>query len=921
MNPVSPGVYIKKTGGIMIQPRRYLPHLITLTFLLTFISVSSFAADNQPARTYGVNLKVRPVPAKPASVQISSQAKISGVIVKFKEGSDVRLRAGNLISRPGFSLKEAETVLKPYIDGRLNRLMTQSESQLDLQKEALEISSRRQLADLNLYYRIDITNPSEAEKIVNALNKLDIVEQAYVEPVPEPASIALTTPDFEPNQDYLFSAPGGVDAKYADTLPGGDGSGVKIIDIEFGWNDTHEDLADALGKIIVDGGGYDDHGTAVLGEMIATNNGFGVTGISYGADIGMVSVANISLASAILTAIDNLNRGDLILIELHAPGPHYNFQVRSDQKGYVCMEYWQDIFDVIQYAWARGIIVIEAAGNGAEYFDDPVIYGQIFDTTYRNSHAILAGAGAPPSGAYGTDRSRLSFSNYGQRVNLQGFGAGVYTTGYGDLYGSGMPNQYYTATFSGTSSASPIVTGSVACLEGYYKAAFGVPLTSDIARTVLNATGSPQQGNTSQHIGPRPNLAAAIPALTTPPSLFTEPIYIDTTLTSGSSVNVPVKLYNRSNSYAVDFQITGNDSLAKALSPDWLQVFPSSGTIAAADSFDITVTIDATVLQPSLNGLKGILDIAWSQSGYPLDSIAYIPVFLAVPCLADTTFDVMASSEPGGPTYNWQEIKSPSNIIPKTSFYDSGLPSAALDDGTAGPFILPFNFRFYDTSYTSCYVGVNGGISFTNSEVNVTGYFSGFDIPGAPFTTFVGAFWNDLTIDSLNHGHGNIYRYNSPTHDTTIIEWYQVGNFNSSIDTLTTFEIILTKDGDILMQYYNVGTTGLNGSALIGLDKTECTATPYVENGIPAAHIVYNGQAVQFDQHVPLVMAGDANHSGTINILDVSYIINFLYRAGPAPIPPAAADVNCNGTTNIIDVSYLISYLYKGGPAPCSYIP
>ncbi len=905
----------------MIQPRRYLPYLIILTFLLIFITALSYAANNQSVRIYGINLKERPVPTKAASVRVSSDAKISGVIVKFKEGSDIRLRGDKFVSRPGFPLKEAETILKPFFSGRLKRLMVQSENRLDRQKEALEISSGRQLADLNLYYKIDVANPSDAEQIVNALNKLDIVEQAYVEPVPEPASINLITPDFEPNQDYLFAAPGGVDAKYADTLPGGDGTGVKIVDIEYGWNDTHEDLGTALGKIIVGGGGQDDHGTAVLGEMIATNNGFGVTGISYGADVGMVSVANLDLAAAILTAVDNLNRGDLILIELHAPGPHYNFQVRSDQLGYVCMEYWQDVFDVVQYAWARGIIVIEAAGNGAENFDNLTIYGQLFDTTYRNSHAILAGAGAPPSGAYGTDRSRLSFSNYGQRVNLQGYGAGVYTTGYGNLYGSGNINQYYTSSFSGTSSASPIVTGSVACLQGYYKAHFGVPLTADIARAVLNATGSAQQGTISQHIGPRPNLAAAIPSLTTPPSLYTEPIYIDTSLAAGSSINIPVKFYNRSNTYSIDFQVTGNDSLAKAMRPDWLQASPSSGTINAADSIDITVTIDASAILPSLSGLKGILQIAWSQSGQALDSIAYIPVFLSVPCTADTTFAVTASTEPGGPIYSWQEIKSPANIIPKTSFYNTALPSGVLDDGSAGPFTLPFSFRFYDTSYTTYYVGINGGISFTDPEINVLGYYSGFDIPGAPFSTIVAAFWNDLTIDSLGGGHGNIYRYNSPTNDTTIIEWYQIGNFNSSADTLTTFELILCKDGSILMQYNNIGTTGLNSTAVIGLDNTGCAATPYVVRANPAANMVTNAEAVKFLQHVPLVMAGDANHNGSINILDASYIINFLYRSGPPPVPLAAGDVNCIGGINIIDVSYLINFLYRSGPSPCSYIP
>ncbi|SYZ72834.1 exported hypothetical protein [Candidatus Zixiibacteriota bacterium] len=63
-------------------------------------------------------------------------------------------------------------------------------------------------------------------------------------------------------------------------------------------------------------------------------------------------------------------------------------------------------------------------------------------------------------------------------------------------------------------------------------------------------------------------------------------------------------------------------------------------------------------------------------------------------------------------------------------------------------------------------------------------------------------------------------------------------------------------------------------------------------------------------------MRGDANNTGSLNILDVSYIINNLYKSGPDSVPLEAADVNGNQVTNILDVSYLINFLYKGGSAP-----
>ena len=61
---------------------------------------------------------------------------------------------------------------------------------------------------------------------------------------------------------------------------------------------------------------------------------------------------------------------------------------------------------------------------------------------------------------------------------------------------------------------------------------------------------------------------------------------------------------------------------------------------------------------------------------------------------------------------------------------------------------------------------------------------------------------------------------------------------------------------------------------------------------------------------------GDINGDDAINILDVAFLISYLYKGGPAPDPSDLGDINRDGNTNILDVGYLISYLYKGGPAP-----
>ena len=61
---------------------------------------------------------------------------------------------------------------------------------------------------------------------------------------------------------------------------------------------------------------------------------------------------------------------------------------------------------------------------------------------------------------------------------------------------------------------------------------------------------------------------------------------------------------------------------------------------------------------------------------------------------------------------------------------------------------------------------------------------------------------------------------------------------------------------------------------------------------------------------------GDADGNGTVEVGDVIYLINYLFKAGPVPSPFEAGDANCDSKINIGDAVYLINYLFKGGPAP-----
>jgi hypothetical protein len=425
------------------------------------------------------------------------------------------------------------------------------------------------MPDLSKYYRVDAPD-AQLDELAQRLRTLAVVEAAYVKPPTFPAAATMppradrmadaasgapinemlptasappTTPDFTPQQGYLMAAPGGIDAVFAATQPGGAGAGIRIIDIEGAWRFTHEDLMQNQGGVV--GGtpsadiGWRNHGTAVMGEMGGDVNGAGITGICPEANTRAISIFPNGSASAIRQAADLLTPGDVILVELHRPGPNAG---GGGQQGFIAVEWWPDDFDAIRYATGRGVLVVEAAGNGAENLDDPAYdtpaagfpatWANPFRRGARDSGAILVGAGAPPPGTHGRtvwgpDRSRLDFSNYGAAVDAQGWGREVTTTGYGDLQGGPNEDFWYTNEFSGTSSASPIVVGALGCAQGSRRARGTALLTPATARQLLRATGSPQQDApgrpATQRIGNRPDLRQMIVGAT--PAILSTALY------------------------------------------------------------------------------------------------------------------------------------------------------------------------------------------------------------------------------------------------------------------------------------------------------------------------------------------------------------------------------------------------------------
>ncbi len=501
----------------------------------------------RPGAVGFVKLEVRPPPALPAAetaFRNSLQPRIPTakeplqipggrhlrLSVKWvddlaaRAAADGRLR---VISVDPARLEPLERLARSE-DLRFARLHTTDDATLAaLRRRAAEASGRAQ-PDLAALVEVLLAEPDRERVIALArrLHALAEVEYAELEsldaPPPPPATdIAPPTPLHESLQTYR-AATSGVDVEHVWSRYGirGD-AGLRVTDCEYLYNPSHEDLAGLVqlqpNVVSMYTAFGDDHGTAVLGVLASGWNAYGTTGsvpdcsVWFYPEFSELTTGSQNRAACVTAAIAASAAGDIVMLEMQADGP------ASGSGDYVPAEFNLSVWNAVKTGSDAGVITVAAAGNGNQNLNDTALFAGYQGR--GDSGAILVGAGS-------TERTKLSFSTHGARVNLQGWGNSVFTTGYGGYatYG-GDANQRYTSAFSGTSSATPIVTSAVALLQSVAIRVLERRLTPAEVREILVGTGRAQTGSnaTTAPIGPLPDLAAACEALLQldPPTLAT----------------------------------------------------------------------------------------------------------------------------------------------------------------------------------------------------------------------------------------------------------------------------------------------------------------------------------------------------------------------------------------------------------------
>ncbi|MEO5570957.1 MAG: S8 family serine peptidase, partial [Bacteroidia bacterium] len=399
-----------------------------------------------------------------------------------------------------------------------------------------------------LHFRNEKKDEDKMDTFIDELRQADGITSAYeYTPVSQPGTVIPGSGDLTtgivPLQGYLNPADEGVDAKFAwacgydGSAPAAAANPNTLLDVEQGWNLTHEDL---VGKVpagpeygimnpetvseTFPGGGPTlsinlniNHGTAVLGIIAAKDNDKGALGIAPNVDQirlfshykSMITSTPETVHDAIAYAISVAMEGDILLVECQIGG--VDTAIDSTGASYDSMLCWPVEFDrdvysdhkinlaLIQLAAGNGIIVIEPAGNGNDSFptkhdldtsrDIPledsgaIMVAACYECTKKNERLAYTSTGAD---GYITNY----YTNYGSRVNCFASGFHVATCGYDDILEGVSPdydiNKQYHLKFGLTSSASAIIAGVALVVQGIAKEEWDRPLTPAQMRDLLS---------------------------------------------------------------------------------------------------------------------------------------------------------------------------------------------------------------------------------------------------------------------------------------------------------------------------------------------------------------------------------------------------------------------------------------------------
>jgi Subtilase family len=531
------------------------------------------------------------------------------VVVKFHDWIDIPYEDGaeKLVQR--LQLGDWAALLKQFPRATLKRRYSAvtADRLRSLIDRGREFDRSYQPPNFFTYFAIETPPGTRAESLAALLREWPSVETVYIESGPTPPPLMPSDDPRFPNQGYLKKAKEGIDAEYAWTITGGDGTGTNVIDVEYGWMLTHEDLVTANINLI---SGTNktafDHGTASLGVLVAVDNQKGGIGIAPSASTRVVSEYDPKgfwdRVNQMLVAVNALTFGDVLLLEMQGTG---NVPAETDS----------NVFDVIRLATALGIVVVEPAGNSGKSLSKmtDVTGKYVLDKSsadFKDSGAIIVG-----SATSSVPHERKLSSCYGERVNCYAWGENVDTCSTN----STATTSDYTTQFAGTSSASAIIAGAALAVQGVALATLKRPFSAWQLRAILSDTTTGTEAENPPEImlgdpgiGVMPDLKAILGKLKVIPDLYLRDFVGDTGDPHKGAINaspdiilVPTKTADPNKTYGLgsgtEYSNTlGSTATAKQDNFIYVRVLNRGATAAANVMATVYYAPVATLVAPNL---------------------------------------------------------------------------------------------------------------------------------------------------------------------------------------------------------------------------------------------------------------------------------------------------------------------------------
>jgi subtilisin family serine protease len=411
------------------------------------------------------------------------------VVVKVKPGADLNFNVeipGKYTDKLG--MQPADDVMNQFGDFKVKKMFPHTSPP----KPSMNREENVEIPDLSRIFRIEFDTLTPVEDVIKELKKIDDFE--YVEPYILPKTNAIPMDELYETMEYFQT----IDAEAAwENAKGEDSEYTVLVGIsDSGTEWDHPDLFDnlwineaewtnktepifledengvksinpaAVDGMDSDGNGFVDdvigwnfvtwdgtvenepkgtgrnaHGTHVAGTAAGvTNNGEGVASISW--NVKFLPVKHgYNHPSVSIPSLWNIYEGLVYLADMGCDIINMSW----GGGGFSELN-----LDVINYAYAKGSLLVAAAGNGNTNYPH-------FPSAYPNVISVASVA---------ADDERAYYSNYGITVDIASIGGDQSGSGDGGVL-STVPGFDY-AKFQGTSMASPLATGLLALMKSKF---------------------------------------------------------------------------------------------------------------------------------------------------------------------------------------------------------------------------------------------------------------------------------------------------------------------------------------------------------------------------------------------------------------------------------------------------------------------